>query len=78
MALMSEHIVGTICDRESGNIYNRQQGGAYLIMWGVFCFNKITNIAIFNGQQCIEDYQNILKINLFSFGNKLGRKNWKF
>lgn len=51
-------------------LFSRQNGGVYLMMLGILCFNKTTNIAFLNGRQCSEDSQNILKSNLFLIGSR--------
>ena len=37
-----------------------------------FSYNGTTDILLFKGHQCSEDYQKVLKVQLLSFGKLLG------
>ena len=62
--------------KEPQTLFNRQQGRDSLMVWRTFSYNRTINIVFLKGGQCSEDYQQILKPQLFLFGKLLGGDEW--
>lgn len=64
--------------KEPRTFYSRTSGGGSVMVWGGFCANGKTSLAIIKGRQNSTTYQNTLEQHLLPFVPQIGSQEWIF